>query len=835
MDKVFIAIDGNSLIHRAFWAIPPMTDPKGRNTNALYGFLGMLFNLIEKYNPDYIAVAFDKKGKTFRHEKYNEYKAGRRKTPQELNEQFDYLKDILFNIGIRYIEIDRFEADDILGAISDITGVYKYIVTGDRDSLQLIKDDCCVLLTKKGVTEVDEYDKQLLIDRFSIDPDQVVDLKALMGDSSDNIPGVYGIGEKTAIKLLQDYHDIENLYAHIDDLPQNKIKEKLINGKEDAILSKWLATINKELPNNQEIILEDYAFNGFDESNLLNVFDEYSFNSFKKRFDLHSKEIVEIKSISISPSDVKETINGCDALAVYIDDKLHFAKDENTEYIVDIKKSLIDAGVNPENIGSLFEDCISKDAELISFDVKDLMHKTELVPNKYFDCIIASWLLNPGSFSSNFIDLCEKYSLPVSAASLFHIKKELNRKIEQDKLNKPYYEIEIPLVRVLYEMENEGLYIDREALIGLGEKYKLKIDSLSEKIYDLAGRRFNILSTKQLGEVLFEDLGLPIIKKTKTGYSTDANTLSKLEGYHPIIEYIKEYRTLTKMNSTYVEGLLHSIKNNKIHTTFLQTATTTGRLSSIEPNLQNIPVKSELSADIRKLFYAPDGYYILSADYSQIELRILAHIANDKNLIDAFMKGQDIHKRTAAEIFGKSIDEVSDKERSNAKAINFGIVYGISDFGLAQNTGISVKRAKTYIEKYLNEFSGVKNYMNSIKEQAYRDGYVRTLFDRIRYLPELSNSNYNIRSFGERAALNTPIQGTAADIMKIAMIKVFNALKPYKTKAVLQIHDELILYVPEDEIDIISKLVKDCMMKAASLSVPLVVNTNYGKYWSEAK
>jgi len=837
-DKL-LAIDGNSLVHRAYWALPTtMRDKEKRHTNAVYGFFTMLFRIVEEYRPTHIAVAFDMKEKTFRHEAFAEYKAGRRKTPDELNEQFPMLKDALDMVGVRYTEQESFEADDILGALTKEAGRRKmesYIFTGDRDELQLIGEHVSVVLTKKGVSETKLMTRETLMEDMGITPGQVTDLKGLMGDASDNIPGVAGVGEKTALKLLGEYGTVENLYEHIEELPKNKLYEKLVNGKESAFLSKQLATIHCDMP--LRATLDDFAFGGFSMDGLRAMSEKYSFGSFLKRFSMEAeKKEVEVKAVGLNDLGILE-----DAveLALYFKGGLHFAVDGESEYLIPQKETLLDEGYDLADILKTVMPLLAGKS-IVAHDLKAMEHfcgDGRLTGGTYFDTMLADWVLNPSYPKYDMESVLARSELPACAAGLFALAQRQRGQLEEKELDGVYYDIELPLLKVLYGMEETGVLVSDEELKKLGEKYDAQIEELTARIYELAGAEFNISSTKQLAEVLFEKLGLPVVKKTKTGYSTDVEVLEKLEGKHPIIPYIMEYRTLTKLKGTYVDGIRGLIRDGMIHTTFLQTATATGRLSSVEPNLQNIPIKSAMANDIRSAFPAPEGCTIVSADYSQIELRILADIADDGHLKDAFLKGQDIHARTAAEVLDKDIEAVSKSERASAKAVNFGIVYGISDFGLARNLGITRKKAADYIARYFEEFRGVRAYMDEIITRAHKDGFVRTLCGRIRYIPELASGNYNIRSFGERAALNTPIQGSAADIIKIAMNRVSDALHKgnFESKLVLQVHDELILYAKNDELDQVKKLLADCMEHAMKLSVPLAVNVAEGKTWAEAK
>jgi DNA polymerase-1 len=837
MPDILLALDGNSLMHRAYWALPQMHSADGTPTNAVYGFFTMLFRIVDEYRPTHIAVAFDMKEKTFRHSQYAEYKAGRRKTPDDLNEQFAVIKDALDILGIKYLECEGYEADDIIGTLASQTDTQTYIFTGDRDELQLISDSTSVVLTKKGVTETKLMTPQSLLDELGLAPAQITDLKGLMGDASDNIPGVAGVGEKTALKLLAEYHTVENLYANIDALPQNKLREKLENGKDSAFMSKQLATIVLDVPVKET--MNGLAFHGFDKIPMEAVCRKYSFRNFMKRFDMDVTDapVKEIARAKLAPDELVIFEDAAEFAFILDGEGFKFAIDEQTEYILPVKQTLLDEGYDLTEITAAVRPYFH-DRRVIAHDVKAYMRQLapyDIAITDYFDVMVADWVLSPSHSRYDLENIMKRGDMDVSACGMYALAGQQTGKIEENELEYILYDMELPLIRVLYTMESYGFYVSRDDLVALGKKYDAQIADLTRRIHSLAGSEFNISSTKQLAEVLFENLQLPVIKKTKTGYSTDIEVLEKLENKHPIIGLIMEYRMLTKLKSTYVDGLVSLIRDGYIHTTFLQTGTTTGRLSSTEPNLQNIPIRSSMSDDIRRAFHAPEGFTIVSADYSQIELRILAHMADDENMKRAFQNGEDIHARTAAEILDKDIEEVTREERSHAKAVNFGIVYGISDFGLARGTGMSRKRAGEYIQKYFREFTGVRQYMDDIIASARDQGYVRTMFGRIRYLPELSSGNYNIRSAGERFALNTPIQGTAADIMKIAMNRTAKKLEGTASRLVLQIHDELIVYAAKGEEDTVKDILRECMSGAADLSVPLVVDVASGKTWLEAK
>lgn len=853
MASTLVIIDGNSLIHRAFYALPPMKRKDGKQTNAIYGFFTMLFSVIETYEPDYLAVAFDRKEKTFRHEMYDEYKAGRKKTPPELIEQFPLLKSALSELGIKTLDAQGFEADDFLGTISHFAsenGVFSYVVTGDRDALQLIGSAVTVLITRKGVSDLEVFDEAHLKEKYALAPAQIIDLKALMGDASDHIPGIPGVGEKTALKLLSQYPTVEELYENLDALPKNKLYEKLRDNVDSAILSKKLATISMNAPWSQT--LEELAYHGFDDESLLRVLNSFEFSSLKKRFSLGEKEQKRIvQEIVIDTSDALfALLSGQRAQTIAMlmfQDRFCFAFDTEREYTIPIRSGLFGDGMA---LCDIFESFVplwkDQNRTFILHNAKQWLHDTKeagcTFHASFFDVMVAAYALNPTRRNYSVSQLLEKESLPICASSLFTLCASQQQEVKRLGLEKILYDIELPLTQVLFEMEEEGFTVDTDELSELAVRYDQKIKTLTDDIHLMTGNdSFNIASTKQLGVVLFEELGLPVVKKTKTGYSTDIEVLEKLADKHPVISLIMEYRQLTKLKSTYIDGLRQAARGvgkSKVHTTFQQTATATGRISSTEPNLQNIPVRSEISHEIRHVFVPSKiENQLVSADYSQIELRVLAHIADDSNMKDAFINNQDIHARTAAEVFGVPIHLVTPEMRSSAKAVNFGIVYGISDFGLAKNLGIPKYRAAEYIERYLSEFSGVKNYMERIVEQAKRDGYVRTLFGRIRYIDELASSNYNTRSFGERIAMNTPIQGTAADIIKRAMIDTAQRLAEEKlrSKLILQVHDELIVDADQDEVEQVKQILREAMEGAYTLAVPLKVNIAVGKTWAEAK
>jgi len=850
MNRVVLAVDGHSLMYRAFYALPPMQNRMGEHTNSIYGFFSMLFSAIEKLSPDHLVIAFDKEGKVFRHETFDAYKAGRKETPAELVTQFPLLKDTLDKMGVKYIECQGFEADDILGTLSakcEENGDDIYLLTGDRDTYQLVGKHTKVFLTKKGVSENLLVDEAELMSIYGLQPDQMTDLKGLMGDASDNIPGVKGVGEKTALKLLGQYQTIDGVYDHIDEI-KGALKEKLIKDKDNAFMSKEIGTIVRDLDCVQAI--DTYVMPIFSRENVEPAFERLEFKALLKRIvGEPSKPMVKIEKITVSDMDALdrmiETIEKAGIVGIYAADEWCFAIEDTQEYTLVMEHSLLNVGFGLsmvlDHMKRMFEDA---SIEKVVYDAKELKHRLHefniSLEGLVFDTKLAEYVIDPTARSFEIDAIAKKYDYHATAALLIKILEDQRTRIKDNNLNEILDDIEMPLLDVLFDMEVIGFKADKAMLKQLKIEYDAKIESVTKRIYDAAGADdFNINSTKQLGEVLFERLGLPIQKKTKTGYSTDIKVLEKLEGKHPIISEIILYRKLTKLSSTYIEGLLNILDHDdKIHSTFNQISTATGRISSTDPNLQNIPIRTEEGREIRKVFIPslPEGV-LVAADYSQIELRVLASIANDENMIDAFNKNQDIHARTASQVFGVPIEDVSSKLRSDAKAVNFGIVYGISGFGLARNLGIAVPRATAYIEKYLEEFSGIAEYMQNIKASAKKLGYVKTMQGRVRYIHELSSSNFNIRSFGERAALNTPIQGTAADIIKVAMIKVYEEIEKrgLKSKLILQVHDELIVDAVKEEADEIAFMLKNIMENVVQLKVPLVANVSIGHSWYEAK
>ena len=881
MNKTLVIIDGNSIINRAFYALPEMSNKEGLKTNAIYGFTNMLLKIIDTYNPTHISVAFDRKAPTFRHIEFKEYKAGRKKMPDELREQFEPLKDLLDKFNIHRLEIDGYEADDIIGTVSKIAednGFKVYIVTGDKDAIQLASNKTTTLITKKGVGEVEEYDYDSVIEKYEMTPTQFIDLKGLMGDKSDNIPGVPGIGEKTGIKLIKEFSSIEGIFDNIDSI-KGSTKKKLEENKELAIMSKKLATIIRDVP--VEFNLEELEYGNYNTKDILDVFKYLGFTSLIPRIGNldESEEIVNEANVEISKlEDIDEFINKVkenNELIIKTVTREGNILDKRIKYIflsVDGKKIYY---VEENSIHKLEYIFTSNEIKKLGYNLKDdyiaLKPYSIKLENIYFDITIAEYLIDSMSSTSyecsaiamkyltkkvktkeellgkgvkakKYQDLSfEELSSHISQIidTVKSVMPIMEENLKESNMDGLLYHVEMPLVEVLADMEYEGVKVDKEKLNELGSQFKEIIKKLESEIYEISGEEFNINSPKQLGVILFEKLGLPVIKKTKTGYSTNAEVLDKLKDQSPIIDKIIEYRQIVKLNSTYVEGLLSIINpiDGRIHSSFNQTITTTGRISSTEPNLQNIPVKLEMGRNIRKVFISDKGCKLVDADYSQVELRVLAHMSQDETMIDAFKHNEDIHTKTASQVFNVSMDEVTSKQRSDAKAVNFGIVYGKSDFGLSEDLNIPVKQAKEYIENYFNKYNKIREFMDNIIEDASSNGYVTTILNRRRYIPEIKSSNFMLRNAGKRAAMNAPIQGSAADIIKIAMINVYKKLEEnnLKSKLILQVHDELIVEAIDSEIDIVKKIVKDEMENAVCLDVNLDVDLNIGDSWYDTK
>ncbi len=858
-----IAIDGNSLMHRAYYALASLSNNEGTPTNAVYGFLRMLIKVLKDENPEYAVVAFDMKGPTFRHSDYAEYKAGRKETPSDLAVQFPLLKQTLKAMKLPVCECPSFEADDILGTVACMAegqGIESLLITGDRDALQLVDAHTRVMLTKRGITDTILYDEAFLKDEFGVTPRQTTDVKGLWGDTSDNIPGVPGVGEKTAFKLIQQYGSLEAVLENADNIPNERLKTALQQYKEQAMLCKKLVTIDRCAPIG--CALSDLRFTYPSQEDVAPIIDRLGFKSLLKSFEPkgaagEEKEKAvpakQIRAIKLESADAickqAEALAEADIVTIYLDESgLSLAAGGDEQYDIPICQNLLAEGMSWEDallaLKPLLESpeipkAVHDAKKFKAFFAQDGIR----VDGVRFDTMIAAYLLNSIRGRYRLQDITEEYlgaGESPRAAAIYSLMQTLRGKMEKEGMDKLFHEIEMPLSNVLYDMESTGFCVDSSILQSIGDDYSRRLDDIARAIYALAGTEFNINSPKQLGEILFVKLGLAMGRKTKTGYSTDIEVLEKLYDEHPIIEKIIEYRQLSKIKSTYVDGLLSLMDRTecRVHTTFNQTATATGRISSTEPNLQNIPIRTEMGREIRRAFLSgyPNGM-LVAADYSQIELRILAHISQDPVMIDAFLTGQDIHTRTAAEVFDVPMDQVTGAMRSSAKAVNFGIVYGISDFGLARNLGIPRKKAAEYIRKYLEKYSGVKRYMDEIIEQTKEKGYVTTLFGRRRYVPELKSSNFSIRSFGERVALNTPIQGTAADIIKLAMIRVHAELnrREMASKLILQVHDELVIDAVADEIGDIQKLLKNNMENVAELCIPLTAQVSTGKSWYDTK
>ncbi len=849
MSKTLMAVDGNSLMHRAFHALPLLTNREGEYTNAVYGFFSMLINALAEYKPDYLAIAFDMKEKTFRHKIFKEYKALRKPTPSELIPQFDILKNALYSMGITVIESEGYEADDILGVLSLAACGHKVatvLLTGDKDAFSLISGYCSVLLTRKGVSLLELYDTDKLFETYALEPKQIADLKGFMGDKSDNIPGVAGVGEKTALNLLHSYGDMEGVYENIEEI-KGKLKDKLIQNKDMAFLSRKLARIDVHAP--IPVNIDALMFNGLNENNAGTVFKKLGFTSLLNRIGAEPAPPPRPKTMSIETMEELKSLirknSKASRAAIVMGDDISVAFTAESEYSIVTEHSLLNTdftrGMALGELKALFGD---SELTIIMYDAKSAVAELSDcgidIKCNLFDVKLAEYVIDPSSASLGFGKLAEKYNIGGSAAAILSIFGEQIKKLEDDKLWYVYNDIEMPLMRVLIDMECTGFRIDLNMLGGYNLELTRRIDNLTRNIHLLADDDgFNINSTKQLGRVLFEQLGLPAVKTLKSGYSTDIEVLEKLSGKHPIIDKLIEYRRLTKLKSTYIDALSKIADSDGfVRTTFVQISTVTGRISSKEPNLQNIPVRTREGREIRRLFLpSTDSRMLVAADYSQIELRILASISGDGVMKDAFNSNIDIHTRTASEVFEVPAEQVTEQLRRSAKAVNFGIVYGISDFGLARNLNIPVKKAARYIERYFERFSGVRQYMDEIILKAKSDGYVSTLLGRRRYLPELNSRNYNIRSFGERAALNTPIQGTAADIIKLAMINVWRELRKggFSSKLILQVHDELIVDTALDETEEVKALLKRCMENAYPLNVPLVAEVSAGRNWLDAK
>ena len=902
MKKIMI-LDGNSLLFRAFYALPPLKTKKGQYTNAVYGFLSMLYKLIDTYSPEYLCVAFDPEKPTFRHQQYKDYKATRQKAPNELVQQFQLIRDVLDIHRIKRVEVEGFEADDLAGTFACAAkeqGTDVYLVTSDKDYLQLIDENVKVILTKKGVSNTEEMDLKSMEEEYGLTPEQFVDLKSLMGDSSDNIPGVSGVGEKTALKLMQEYKSLDNIYENIDSI-KGKLKEKLEADKMQAYMSQTLARIITDIP--IEFDIEEFKMQKPDMKKLSELYDELEFRVFKKRV---AEEIPaddsgrQISLFDAGTADRSAPPVKCDIIYIgdnnlnAIDNAITKSKKTSVKFLLDGERALtsnaIALGISDgdkiyyidfekadgnkviESLKDIFE---SRDIAVWGHNLKNeiiyLMKNNIQINNIKFDSEIGKYLLNPSESSYSIDKIAYEFlnaeipsenqilgtgvkrktfkelGLEERKTYIFNYlntvnkaQKQISSDINELQMTSLYENIELPLIEVLAYMEFVGFKVDLNVIDKLGVHFQEEISELEKTIYELAGESFNINSPKQLSVILFEKLGLPIIKKTKTGISTDIEVLERLSSEHEIVEKIIEYRSMVKLNSTYVEGLKSAVNKDtgRVHSIFNQTIASTGRISSTEPNLQNIPTRTPEGRELRKAFIPEDNYSLCDADYSQIELRVLSHLANEQNLIDAFEHDLDIHAKTASQVFHVELSEVTPEMRSRAKAVNFGIVYGISDYGLSRDLKIPRKEAKKYIDNYMAYYSNIEKYMKDIIEQGKKDGYVTTYFGRRRYIPELSSRNFNIRSFGERIALNTPVQGTAADIIKAAMVGVYNRLKnnKMKSKLILQVHDELIIEAYEEELEEVKVILKEEMENVVvDFKVRLKSDISTGGSWYEAK
>ncbi|WP_026584599.1 DNA polymerase I [Bacillus sp. J33] len=874
--KKLVLIDGNSIAYRAFFALPLLNNDKGIHTNAVYGFTMMLQRILEDEKPTHLLVAFDAGKTTFRHKTFSEYKGGRQKTPPELSEQFPFIRELLDAYGISRYELENYEADDIIGTLSlqaEKDGYEVKVISGDKDLTQLSSDAVTVSITRKGITDIEEYTPAHIKEKYGITADRIIDMKGLMGDSSDNIPGVPGVGEKTALKLLKEFGTLEELLNSVDKVSGKKLKEKLEEFKEQALMSKELATITREAP--VEIKIEDIQYEGYEKEKVIHIFKELGFNSLLEKLggdtDAVEEDLEEIE-FTIAEEISEDMFSEENAFyAEVLEDNYHYAdiigfSIANEKGIYFIPK---DKALESEAFKKWAEDETKKKTV---YDAKrsevSLRHHGIHLKGANFDLYIASYLINPSQTIDDLASIAKNHGynaiqsdeafygkgakrripdekelaghLARKAAALLTLKEKLDSELKENQQAELFYDLEMPLSLILADMESAGIKVDLERLKSMGQDLLSKLDEIEKRIHELAGEAFNINSPKQLGVILFEKLGLPVIKKTKTGYSTSADVLEKLENKHEIIRDILHYRQLGKLQSTYIEGLLKVVnkETGKVHTRFNQALTQTGRLSSTDPNLQNIPIRLEEGRKIRQAFVPSEkGWVIFAADYSQIELRVLAHIADDEKLIEAFNEDMDIHTKTAMEVFHVSAEEVTSNMRRHAKAVNFGIVYGISDYGLSQSLGITRKEAGKFIDRYLESYPGVKQYMDDIIHEAKQKGYVSTLLHRRRYLPEITSRNFNLRSFAERTAMNTPIQGSAADIIKKAMIDMAERLRKEEVKArlLLQVHDELIFEAPEEEIETLKKIVPDVMENAVELKVPLKVDYSYGPTWFDAK
>ncbi len=860
MEKL-ILIDGNSLINRAFYATPVFTTKSGTPTNGVFGFVKLMLKIISDKKPTYFAVAFDLHAPTFRHKIYADYKAGRKSMPDELRVQMPILKEVLHLMGVKTLELEGYEADDLLGTMAKKFDVQTYIYTGDRDAYQLVDDSTNVCYTRKGVSDILELSAENFKDEIGLTPAQIIDLKALMGDKSDNIPGVVGIGEKSAMSLLERFSNINGVYEHLDEIT-GALHTKLESGREEAYFSKQLATINTQAPIN--VCIGDCLLKMPFKSCVKNKFAELEFKTLVglSIFEEESEECIIEESVrfeaeEVFPANVAEMLSilenktidkiACDItdneLRFILLDNDYYAKKAAIEYVLPIKKDLLDTGFFDWELSPIYGRLFAEKTHVIAYNVKELMHALSAVnceiACKYDDVSIIKCLAD-GLGNSDGLTYClnennlAEKNRAFGLAQLFDLY--YSRLLEQEK--ELYQNIELPLVKVLFEMERAGVCIDEETLYKTAAEFSGELSSITKEIYALAGETFNVNSTQQLGKILFEKLKIGGDKKSKDGkYKTTAEELEKYADDYEIVRLILRYRKIQKLNSTYVEGFKPLLVNGKVHTTYNQSLTATGRLSSANPNLQNIPIRTDEGRALRKLFTATDGNVLIDADYSQIELRLLAHFSRCKELIKAYCEGADIHALTASQVLEIPIEQVTSSQRRDAKAVNFGIIYGISAFGLSKDLDITPKKAQEYIDKYFANYSDVKEYMQKNVETAKESGYVKTLLGRRRVINELKSSNFNVRSFGERAAMNMPLQGSSADIIKVAMINVYNRLRDggYKARLVLQVHDELVIDCPKDEVADVSALLKNEMENAVSLLVPLTVDVGVGESWYETK
>lgn len=869
--KRFLVLDGSSLIFRAFYALPPdLSDSHGQPTGAIFGFSNMLTKLIAEQQPDLMALAFDKSRHTFRTERYADYKGTRDKTPEELLSQFPLLREFAANMGIPFLEKDNYEADDIIGTLATQAAAEGYdvrVVTGDRDALQLVRPNLRVLLTKKGISELKDYDTAAFEEEYGFEPLKLIDLKGLMGDTSDNIPGIPGVGPKTASKLLLAYGSVENVLAHVEDVSGKKLKERLIEYADQARLSKELATIELHVPE-IEFVEADYRIQP-DMEKMQAFCDAHELRAVWRNFErlygpaelaLDLGDTGDAAAQDLSYDLWDETVVRAAAKAPYLAVSGIFS---GLAPFASLEGLAVVAGPDAEKAGfvpkdsaafSVLLNLLESEKQAAVFGLKRYDQAGVRGQDDFFDIELAAYLLEPERSKYALPELSQKYLQEMApesfadersravweAKTISRLYPLLGAKLEEEELTHLMDTVELPLVEVLAAMEQNGVYVNRTHLAEKTEEVADRLQTIEQSIYEMAGRTFNLNSPKQLGTVLFEELDLPVRKKTKTGYSTNAEVLESLRLEHPIVEQILAYRLWSKLKSTYLDGITGLIctDTGRVHTSFNQTVTATGRLSSSDPNLQNIPVRTEEGRMIRALFEPGEGYdYLLSADYSQIELRLLAHMSGDENFIDAFKRGQDIHARTAAEVFGIPLEEVTPELRRHAKAVNFGIVYGISDFGLARNLHISRKEAGDYISRYFERYPGVRAFMDKVVAEAHETGYVTTMFGRRRELPAIKSRNFNQRMLAERMAMNTPIQGTAADVIKLAMIAAYHRLKEagVKSRILLQVHDELVLEVVESELDVVQAILRESMEHVVALSVPLSIDIHWGRNWAEAK